>query len=123
MSGAKPWQIALIVIGLLAGIIGVVFAMRGMGPVETAADVTLVDVYTGELFEANTSGRSVMIPMLNPDTGEASLFPVAKDEETGEWHIAGRYLSAFRMRTEGKETPPVDKSSGLVEATGRPRSL
>ena len=123
MSGAKPWQIALIVIGLLAGVVGLVFALGSMGPVETASRITLVDVYTGELFEADAAGRTVMIPELNPDTGEATLFPITKDEETGEWRIAGRYFDAFRRETRGKDTPSVDQSSGLVEATGSPKSL
>ncbi len=123
MSGAKPWQIALIVIGLLAGGAGVVFALTSMGPVETAAQVYVVDVESGQLYRANTVGKTVLIPMTSPETGENTLYPVVEDEESGEWRISDRYRDAFLRRTEGQDTPAVDRSSGVVTVSGEPKSL
>lgn len=124
MSGAKPWQIGLIVIGLLAGGAGVVFAISSMGPVETKSEVYVVDVMTGDLFAANTVGKTVLIPMTHPDTGENTLYPVVEDEETGDWRIAPRYQSAFERRTEGEDTPAVDRSTFVVTTSSNtPRSL
>lgn len=124
MSGAKPWQIALVVVGLLAGVVGLVFALGSMGPVETAERVYVADVTTGELYTANTAGKkTVLIPMTNPDSGENTLYPVVEDEETGEWTISGRYRDAFLKRTDGEPTPAVDRDTGIVTVSGSPRSL
>ncbi|MEO1583106.1 MAG: hypothetical protein AAFR96_00885 [Planctomycetota bacterium] len=123
MSGAKPWQIALVVIGLLAGGVGVAFAISSMGPVETKSSVFVADVVSGELFSADTAGKTVLIPMTNPETGENTLYPVIQDEESGEWTIAPRYINAFRNRTEDGETPVVDRSTGAVAVTGSAKSL
>lgn len=122
MNGAKPWQIALIAVGLLAGVGGIVWAISSMGPLETATSVILADLSTGELFEANTAGRTVVIPMKNPITGERLLFPVAKTED-GQWKVSDRYFSSFLQRVDEKTSSATDRSSGIIQTTGEPKRI
>ncbi|MEL6797089.1 MAG: hypothetical protein AAFO89_09750 [Planctomycetota bacterium] len=111
MNGAKPWQIALIVIGLLAGVVGVVFALASHGPPKTTDQLLLVDVGTGDLYRIRTANRTLVMPMKRPGSDERMLFPV-EELEDGSYRISGRYMDTFRARTT--ETPPVDRGSGEV---------
>ncbi len=111
MSGAKPWQIVLIVVGLLAGAVGVVFALSSSGPPKTADQLLLVDVETGDLYRIRTANRTLVMPMKRPGTDSRVLFPVEQPEEGG-YRISSRYMDTFLARTN--ETPPVDRDTGEV---------
>ena len=112
MSGAKPWQIGLIVIGLLAGVVGLVFALGSGGRVEMADSVTVVDVTNGDLYRINTNNRSIIMPMKHGETGERVLLFVNKDDETGRWIIPPRYRTALQHLEYGNV---IDPESGVID--------
>ncbi len=93
MERPKPWQIAVIVLGI-AGLGFSFWYSLGRGDtVEMANSVTLADVSTGELLESDfPSNRTVMYPAKNPGSGSETLYPVTKRGET--WVIVERFRPA-----------------------------
>lgn len=82
MGGAKPWQIAVIVVGIGTLLFMVTRTLLKGDGVNLANDMTLVDVETGDLFSMyRPDNRSVPSPAINPDLGTRTLFIVIKDEE------------------------------------------
>ena len=111
---SKPVQIAIIVIGLLVGVVGIVLAIsKNSGP-DIANKMFLVDVKTGELYAVSTTKRSIILPYRHPETNEPSLLPVNFDEDRSAWFVKSRYLGAA-----GDLQPVSDKidmQSGRVSA-------
>ncbi len=92
MGSAKPWQIILFVLALLALSGGLFLSCRG--GVNLADSVLMVDVKTGDRFRFDTSGRKATgIPGKHPDTGERTLIPIVKRD--GAWYLADHYRSAL----------------------------
>lgn len=110
---SKPVQIAIIVIGLLIGVVGIALALRGSGAPKTAPSVLLVDVTTGERFEAGTKKRTLVLPMTHPETGMDTLMSVHYDEERDGYFIDQRMMDTLQY-VEGEPTR-VDMDSGKVE--------
>lgn len=122
MNGAKPWQIALIVIGLLAGAAGVVYAMTGGKSVDLVDSMTLVDVNTGELFRVSTNNRSIIIPMKRRDTDQRTLMVAVFDETEKKWLVPERYrgpLNGFPDQTL------IDAETGVIgiDPSAKPTSV
>jgi hypothetical protein len=119
MGEARPWQVAVVVVGLLVLIGSVVYQCTSRNEVELADSVILVDVTTGELIEAAYPGRAVGFPATHPDSGARTLMPAVQDPETGRWSVEGRYLGNLKdlgVKLDGLENP----ASGLVKKGGSP---
>ncbi|MEM1072007.1 MAG: hypothetical protein AAGB48_04815 [Planctomycetota bacterium] len=112
MNGAKPWQIALIVLGLIGGIAGVVFALGSNSGPDMADSMVLVDIETGNLYSVSIKNRSVMTPMEHPDTGRRTLHRVIRDDEGG-YKISRRRLGGLQ-NDELVNTDVVDLDSGRI---------
>jgi hypothetical protein len=107
MDGIKPWQLAIIIIGLVGGIGLVGWNLFSGQRIQQADSVVMVDVNTGALFEFSVKGsKSVLIPAKNPETGERTLLPVDK-AEGGGWMIAARYMHAM-SRYKPEERTSID---------------
>ncbi|MCA9276097.1 MAG: hypothetical protein KDA29_08730 [Phycisphaerales bacterium] len=97
MDSIKPWQIVL----FLAAIAVLGFSIwkfgAGSGVESQMADsMMLVDVQTGQLFEADIRGqRGILIPAKNPDSQKVSLLPVF--EEDGQWYLYERYRGVLNQ--------------------------
>lgn len=92
MGDAKPWQIVLIVVGILgAGVSLWWFGLRGSDADRLMSNsIVMVDVETGQLYEFQLKGRrGVMIPERHPDSGKIALLPVEQDG-SGNWVISDR---------------------------------
>jgi len=110
---AKPWQIAVVVIGLLVGIGGIVLAMgKDSGP-DLADKMILVDVTTGNTYKISYKNRSVVLPVRSPETDERTLFPIEYNEEKGGWFMNRRYMGD--MDGIEKISDKVDAESGRVD--------
>lgn len=86
-SNAFAVTLAVIAFAVCAG--GVWYSFFSGGPPHPPGHVLLIDVKTGELFNAPT--RRLTLPAKNPTTGERNLFPVEKGDD-GQWRINQHYL-------------------------------
>ncbi len=112
MGEARPWQIAVIVVGLIVMVGGVLYQCSG-GSVAFADSIVLVDVASGELVEAPfPKGQSVMFPATNPDTKSGTLYPA--ELKDGKWFVQGRYVPYVSKQPEPKA---MNARSGLVNTT------
>jgi hypothetical protein len=118
---AKPWQIALIVIGLAVGLGSVVwFAMSG-DTVGLDRRYFLVDVESGDIFEVDSSKYRLVLPARHPETGRVSLVGVSQDDD-GTWFVSRRDLDTIKQLDREVQVKAVDTSSGdLVNPPGKPR--
>lgn len=92
----KPWQIILMIVALLVLGGSIAWQLTSADEPEIAGEVLLVDIRTGAVFEADTSGRrAVVIPAKHPDTGERTIYPVER-AENGAMKIKSRYLAEVR---------------------------
>jgi hypothetical protein len=95
MGEIKPWQMIVIA---LAVIVLAFSAWRFIGSqgLDQPEGTMAVDVMTGQLWDIKR-GRAVgmMLPHRHPETNERTLFPVVKDETTGDWVLVPRYVPAL----------------------------
>lgn len=108
---AKPVQIAIIVVGLIVGVVGIVMALRGNSGPNLADKIILLDVTTGDAYAVSIKGRSIVLPYKSPETQERTLLPMRIREGEG-WVLDERYLGSLK-RIENVSSL-VDSSSGKV---------
>jgi len=118
MDGIKPWQLAIIIIGLVGGIGLVGWNLFGGEKIQQADSVVMVDVNSGELFQFSVKGsKSVLIPARHPDTGERTLLPVDKGEDGG-WVVAARYMHVM-SRYKPEERTSIDAQGRVKGDSGK----
>lgn len=113
---AKPVQIAVIVIGLLVGVVGIVLAISGGNKVDLADRMVFVDVISGEFYSVKDQGRSLLIPYRNPESQERTLFPVEQNETSGNWNLKSRYMIALEDHESLHQS--IDRESGAIDTSG-----
>ena len=120
---AKPVQIAVIVIGLLIGAVGIFLAVsKNSGP-DLADKMIFADVKTGDLYAVSIKGRSVTIPYRHPETNERTLLPATFNEDNEQWELKSRYLGALDG-IDGLHSS-VDARSGklTIDADAKPKTI
>ena len=119
MGEAKPWQIAVVVVGVLT-LVGMVFWFVTKDSVQLANKMTLVDVESGLLIEAKLpSEKAVMFPATNPESNRKTLYP-AKQNEAGQWEVIGRYLPY--VKTKDVDPKAINLQTGTITVSGGPVS-
>ncbi len=117
MGEAKPWQIAVIVVGLLGFVGALAWSLTRGDGVEFAESITLGDVKTGEIvITPYDPSKSLVLPAPNPPNTEATLFPVY--QEDGQWKVSPAFMSQLRTMKAAEAT---DLKTGVIKATGEPR--
>lgn len=97
MGEAKPWQIAVVVIGLLTLVGMVVWQCRSDQTVTFASDMYVLDIQTGNLYVDDMPKRkSVFFPLPDPETKNL-LVPVVKDIG-GKFIVEGQTLGSLRSK-------------------------
>lgn len=115
MGGAKPWQIAVMVLGVGAILWLLVSQLGSKSIPDTVQDFVMVDVDTGELFSVHRpANRSLAIPNVRPGAQKLTLYPVDKAEDG--WHVQ----ELFRNQLTKDMTAVEDVKTGLVKTTGEP---
>lgn len=124
MSQAKPWQIAVVALGLVGGIAGVVYAVRSNPGLDLAKSILYVDAQTGELFDMVIPSKgSLGVPEKNPTTGKDTLLPVFQDE-SGNWRVSDRYKGAIGGMGLKPDELAVDAKSGMAKVKqGSPKRV
>lgn len=124
MEGAKPWQIVVIVVGLLAAAGSIVFQFVFAKDKVTLADtITLVDVTSGDLFKAPLpKNKAIGFPAKNPNTKESTLLPVVPRE--GKWYLDHQVLPGLEKNMKIEMKAVLDFKSGEVRTNGNtPKSV
>jgi len=110
----KPWQIVVLVLGLIAiGFVGFRL-LRGSGGPVIQDRLYLVDVTTGQMYSASTK-VPLGIPAKSPETGERTLWPANRNED-GQWVVSSFVIDGVRG-SDGYDDLPDDVinwASGIV---------
>lgn len=118
MGSLKPWQLILVILGVLVLGFSLWKSLFSGSRVEFGDRVYMVDVLSGELFYADTSGRhGVVVPAKNPDTGIRSIIPVLMTEE-GEIALSFRYRDIAVQIAENEDaaiSDAINKSTWAVD--------
>lgn len=109
----KPWQIALIVIGLLVGAGSTIYTLLGSGGPQLADSVLLIDVETGQLYRASTRSKAIMLPARRPSDGKIALLRVRVDDQ-GKYYVTDRDLRLIDALDKGIEVKAVATDSGDI---------
>lgn len=124
MQGVKPWQLAVIVIGLLVGGGLITWQVASSNELRLTDSILLVDVTTGEIFETPLpDGRAVIFPAKNPKTSKLTLLPVAQID--GKWSVRPRYRDAIAnvVKSAGSGEGAVDANTLEVKSPSGPTAV
>lgn len=114
MRNAKPWQIVLLVLAVIAVIASTIYSLRNSDDLGLANKISMVDVLTGDRFIVKVpKSGSMGIPGTNPVTKESTLVPYWKDEESGQWKVIDRYAASVVKKVKGAKIA-VDPSTWIV---------
>lgn len=112
---AKPWQIAIIALALVATGASTAYMLSQSGGVKIDTKLTLVDITTGQLYEVNLKKHRVALPARDPEKGEYRLFQVRKSDD-GKWFLTEN--SRGMLRTTKFSTKAVNAETGeVIEAS------
>lgn len=118
---AKPWQIALIVIGLAVGLGSAAWFAFSGDDVKLDRRYYLVDVETGDIYEVDSTKHRLVLPAMHPETGRVCLIGIHRLED-GTWEVPGRDLSSISQLEKGVQVKAVDRETGrLVNPAGEPK--
>jgi hypothetical protein len=117
---AKPWQIALIVIGLAVGIGSAAWFAFSGDEVKLDRRYFLVDVETGQIYEVDSTKYRLVLPATNPETGKVSLIGIHQSED-GTWKVPSRDLASASQLDKGVQVKAVDQDGNLVNPATTPK--
>jgi len=122
MRDAKPWQIVLLVVAVIAVIASTIYSLRNSDDLGLANKIYMVDAITGDRYIVKMpKSGSMEIPGINPSTGEMTLLPYLKDEETGEWKVIERYAApVFKKKKTSDGKTAVDTKTWVVTFSEKP---
>jgi hypothetical protein len=118
MSGVKPWQIGVIVVGLLVGTASAVYSFTRAGNVTLPHRSVWVDVETGDLFDVDTSRSPLLAPAMHPVTRRYSLLRTTKSD-SGAVRIADRHMSILDELDKAVKPEAVNLETGEVKLSGK----
>ncbi len=118
---AKPWQIALIVIGLAVGLGSAAWFAFSGDDVQLDRRYFLIDVESGDIFEVDSTKYRLVLPARHPETGRISLIGVHRGDN-GVWFVPPRDLGSIKQLDKGVEVKAINKDSGdLINPPGTPK--
>jgi len=118
MDGVKPWQLAVIIIGLVGGLGLLGWQIFGGEKLHTGNEIVLMDVMTGDRFVADVSGsKTVILPEKHPETGAYTLLPITEDD-AGRWYV--KRLNEVSTLPQDQLKGVADFQSGLAAPSDAP---
>jgi hypothetical protein len=112
----KPWQMIVIVLGLLIGGGGILWASLGNESVDVSHVIHCVDVETGQIYRIDTSKSPVVLPARHPTTGRICLVRCSKDEH-GSWIVGPRDRSTLAMLDKDVKNVAINSETGELQGT------
>jgi hypothetical protein len=120
---AKPWQIALIAVGLLIGVASIMYNVfaSGAATADLPYSMFLLDVETGKIYSVGDyRSAAITLPELRPKTELAALVPVNRQPD-GSFVLpqtANNLLTQLQVPVKA-----VDPETGVVNASGSPETF
>jgi hypothetical protein len=123
MGQVKPWQIAVVVVGVLVLGISLFMSVFRDDGVEFSQTIMLVDVTTGKLYEVGRpDGMAISLPATDPRKNPPAKTLYAAKNVDGKWYVNERMLGelgASKIAVQG-----LDPKTGLLADQGqKPESL
>lgn len=112
--GAKPWQIGVIVVGLLVGCVSVAWAVFGKPDVNVNMIIHCIDVETGDIYRIDAEKNPLILPARHPTNNRVTLIRLGKDEK-GTWHVTGRDMQTLDMLEKDAKNIAVDENTGDIK--------
>lgn len=109
----KPWQLIVIVIGLLAAVSVTVWNLTSGDEIEVPDNYFVVDVESGQIYRVNRNRVTLDLPAVNPETGKVSIVGLDKND-TG-YYVNERDLSMLKMLGAGVKNNAVDEKTGALK--------
>jgi hypothetical protein len=107
----KPWQIAVIVLGLLAAIGLIVYTLSTSEGPHVNSVLYLVDVESGDLYQADLEKHAVPLPAPHPVSHKVSLVRINKNAD-GKWAVSKRDKNLLGQLGKDVQNKAVDPDSG-----------
>jgi hypothetical protein len=115
---AKPWQIAVIVIGLLVAAGFMTWSFVGSDSGDVPRYYFLVDVESGQIYRVDRNKYSgMLIPAINPETGKRSLIGLAKDDKG--FYVTPRDVESIKGLEKDIKNNVVDAATGELKAEAK----
>ncbi|GEM_PF-1726764 len=112
----KPWQVAVIVIGLLVGIASTLWVLVSPSEVHLADECYLLNVESGEVFiAAMGGGKRLTLPAADPESGKFALIRLTKDDQ-GKLYVDNRDLALLSYVDKDVAVKAVDRETGELVA-------
>jgi hypothetical protein len=107
----KPWQVALIVVGLLACAASIIWTLSNSDAPKINHVLHYVDVETGDIYGVDLDKQNIGVPARNPETGKMSLVRLAK-KDGGGWCVDAHDRGTLRALDKGVQNKVVDEKTG-----------
>lgn len=109
----KPWQIIVIVVGLVAAIGVTVWNLTNSDELDIPNSYFVIDVESGQIYRVNRNRVMLSLPAPNPESGKLSLIGLAKDDKG--YYVTERDLATLRMLDSGVKNNAVDEKTGELK--------
>lgn len=111
---AKPWQIGVIVVGLLVATGLTVWNLMGSDDA-LPSTYLVIDVESGQIYRVNKDRYRLSLPAPHPQTKKRSLIGVQKDDQG--YFVSDYNLAALNALDEGVKNNAVDPKTGDLIGT------
>lgn len=116
---AKPWQIMVIVLGLVGGGGFLAWNLFSVEDDGVSDSYLLIDVESGTIFRVDNTKYHLGLPATNPETGKVSLIGLSRDD--GGLFVSKRDLATLQLVDAGVPNKAVDPTTGeLLITPGKP---
>ena len=110
----KPWQVTLVVAGLVVGTSSLAYSLLSRGEAELPHSMNVIDVETGELYTIDTTKYHVVVPVEHPKTKRICLVGVIKDGD-GKWVVNRRSLETLSLLDPDVKNVAVNAETGEIQ--------
>ncbi|MFN7022409.1 MAG: hypothetical protein ACK4WH_13925 [Phycisphaerales bacterium] len=108
---AKPWQVALIAVSLLAAAASTIYTLMTGDPVRPVTHVFLIDVESGKIYKADIR-KSLTIPARRPDGNRERALLRLDVDDSGRYYVNRRDRDSIGALDPEVEVKAINPSSG-----------
>lgn len=114
MNKVKPWQLVVIVLGLLVGAGSLAYSFMSQGEVVLADTMYLLDVENGDLYSVDISRKGMAVPALHPETKRSTLIRIDRLPD-GTFEVSSRDLQTIPLLDPKAKIEAFDTETGKLK--------